>query len=116
MRVHLVAFVVVSLVSTPSHADPRYSRRSAVPPPPTFAKRTERYNPDRGQPPRPTVTADAVLAAEQRNQPIRIEQEQLLEKLVRDTPDSDPDKPDLMFRLAELYAQQLRFWRIKAGP
>ena len=42
------------------------------------------------------------------------EQERILEKLIKDTPADDPDKPDYMFRLAEHYAQQLQFWRIKA--
>jgi hypothetical protein len=63
---------------------------------------------------RPAVSADDVLAHQREAQPIRREQEALLEKLVRDTPDGDADKPDYLFRLAELYAQQLRFWRLEA--
>lgn len=33
---------------------------------------------------------------------------------VNDTPDTDADKPDYLFRLAEQYALQLRHWRLRA--
>jgi hypothetical protein len=46
--------------------------------------------------------------------PVRHEQEGILVGLARDTPDGDPDKPDYLFRLAEHYAAELRFWKIKA--
>jgi hypothetical protein len=46
--------------------------------------------------------------------PIREEQEGLLGQLVRETPDDDPDKPDILFRLAERYAQQARLFRLQA--
>jgi|SRR6516225_2502297 hypothetical protein len=102
---------VVAILSAASvHADPpRYKRASAVPPAPTkVEKRT-------AEPAQPTVTsADAILAGEERAQPIRKEQELTLQKLACDTPDTDPDKPELLFRLAELFAQQSRFWRLKA--
>jgi len=76
---------------------------------------------DRVKPTQPTaaiqgraVTATNVMEVEQRSVPLRREQEALLVQLVKETPDSDPDKADLMFRLAEHYAKQQRFWRIKA--
>jgi hypothetical protein len=63
----------------------------------------------------PVVTADDMMLIEERTQPIRREQEVILTKLIADTPDSDADKPEYMFRLAEHYAKQLRFWRLKAA-
>lgn len=62
----------------------------------------------------PTATADQVLASEIAKEPIRKEQEALLIELVRDTPDTDPDKPDYMFRLAEQYAKELRIWTMRS--
>ena len=70
--------------------------------------------PSKSTPPPPRPTADVLMSIQARQQPLRQGQEAILEKLVRDTPDADPDKPDYMFRLAEHYAQQLRFWRLKA--
>jgi len=32
--------------------------------------------------------------------------------LVAETPDDDPDKADLLLRLAEHHAKQQRFWRL----
>ena len=102
--------LLVAIISAASvHAEPRYKRSSAVPPAQTKPEQRKT------QPAQPTVTAaDAILASEDRAQPIRLEQEKTLQKLAFDTPDDDPDKPELLFRLAELFAQQSRFWRLKA--
>ena len=106
MRILLALLVVAST----AQAEP-YKRKAAVPQTPTKSDK-----PSAKPTAQPTASmADAILAGEERAQPIRIEQEKTLEKLARDTPDADPDKPAILFRLAELYAEQLRFWRIKAN-
>jgi hypothetical protein len=100
---------ILAFLTTTAHAEPRrYTRKAGVPTTP--ASHPVHAAP---HPAQPAVTADDVLAIEEGNQPIRREQERVLEGLVRDTPDDDPQKPDLIFRLAEQYAQQLRFWRLK---
>ena len=104
-----ILFVTV-LVSSAALADRRpYTRQAAVPPPRPSA--TTPKPPPR--PARPAVTATAILEQDLGNQAIYKEQEAILEKLVRDTPDSEAEKPDLMFRLAEHYAKQWRFWTIE---
>jgi hypothetical protein len=104
--------IVIILVASTAHADRRKYTRPSPPPPVALTSRVlPRHAPAE---PQPAVTADDILAAVEGNQPIRREQEELLVKLARETPDGDPEKPDIMFRLAELYAKQLRFWRLKA--
>ena len=105
---------LLAFLTTTAHAEPRrYTRTAAVPPPaqhPASPPSVHRA-PHLAQ---PSVTGDEMLAIEEGNQPIRREHEKVLEGLVRDTPDDDPGKPDLMFRLAEHYAHQLQFWKLKA--
>lgn len=60
------------------------------------------------------VTADDVLALEIDQVPLREEQQAIREKLIADTPDTDPEKPESMFRLAEHHAKQLRLYRLRA--
>ena len=102
----------VMLVSLVAHADGRYRREQRAVPTTT----SERTKPSRAAaaPAKPAVTADDVLRGELTAEPIRREQEALLEKLVRDTPDDDPQKPELAFRLAELYASAARAWHLEA--
>src|SRR5690606_6283818 len=45
---------------------------------------------------------------------IRGAQIQAFKELIADTSAKDPELPDLYFRLAELYAQQQRYWRFRA--
>jgi hypothetical protein len=108
--------LVIVLTIAPAIADadrPRYSRVQKLDLHVPIAKRATPIR-TTVKPRGPTVTADQILAAEDRSQPIRREQERVLEKLVADTPEDDPDKPDLMLRLAEHYARQVRFWRVTA--
>ena len=77
------------------------------------AKPVERTTESRA-PAKPTITADALLAIEARTQPIKRQQETILLRLIRDTPDTDPEKPEYLFRLAEHYARQLRFYRLRS--
>lgn len=109
----LTLFLLVCLCTT-AHADHRkYSRAPALHLDVKPSGRVQR-KPPRARSAQPAVSADDLLELEEKNQPIRVEQERDLEGLVRDTPDDDPQKPDLMFRLAEHYARQLRFWKLKA--
>lgn len=106
-----IAIIVLVLASSARADHRRYERPPAVP----FVTPAKPGGPHHAAPPTgPTVTGDDILRIEEGNQPIRREQEALLATLARDTPDTDPEKPDIMFRLAELYAHQLRFWRLKA--
>lgn len=106
MRIMLVLALMLGV----AHADARYTRKQpvvAVPPTkPTPKPKIAVEKP---------LTADEAFAIETDKQPIKQKQEGLLLKLVRDTPDDDADKPDYLFRLAELYAQQQRYWRLKAN-
>ncbi|MBV8761435.1 MAG: hypothetical protein JO257_29330 [Deltaproteobacteria bacterium] len=103
--------LVLVLLAGAAHADhPRYTRPSAAPPPPKSAVATKPKPPVPGK---PAVTAETILEQDEDNQPIYVEQEAILEQLVHDTPDTEADKPDLMFRLAEHYAKQWRFFTIE---
>lgn len=102
--------LVLVLISSAAHADRRtYTRQPAVPP----AKPTAIKSKAQPPPAKPALTAAAILKQVEDNQPIYTEQEAMLEQLVRETPDSEAEKPDLMFRLAEQYAKQWRFWTIE---
>ena len=115
MRTSWLSPLLVLALSTPSLADaPRYSRKQ------TFqldVKVSARAKPVAvvTQPQARPLTADEIIQIETDNEPLRNEQEGLLLKLVRESPDTDPDKPDYMFRLAEHYAKELRLWRLKAN-
>lgn len=110
-----LALVVVAALSTRASADaPKYKRVQHVPPPPPPAASQARA-PAPPAAAQPTVTSDQVLAGIEQAQPVRRKQEAILLKLIVDTPDTDPDKPDYLFRLAEHYAMQQRFWRLEAN-
>jgi hypothetical protein len=105
-------FVIATVLAAPAAADPpNYKRKVNVV---VEVKLSNRVKP---KPPTATpgvpITADGIVRIEELTQPIRREQERVLQQLVRDTPDDDPDKPDIMFRLAEHYAKQLQFWRLQ---
>jgi hypothetical protein len=105
-------FLVIA-ASTAVHADPaRYTRTPVR----IDATLSSRVAPIRPTPPRrtPIMTADDAMRGEELAEPIRREQEAVLAQLVSDTPDDDPQKPEYVFRLAELYAMQARFWRLQA--
>ena len=115
MRISIfVAAVLVSVTASSYAEPPRYTRKPTLkldgPP-------SERTKPTRRAPAtqaRPAVSADEALQLHLDRAPLRREQEALLERLVRDTPEDDPEKPDLLFRLAEHYAHHERVWRLRA--
>lgn len=111
MRIVMLAVIAVSVTA---YADPpKYTRHQIAVDVPQ-SSRVAPIRPVASPPPRPSTTADAALALEEAVTPIRKQQEAVLADLVRDTPDDDPQKADIMFRLAELYAMQARFWRLEA--
>lgn len=112
MRTLVIAAVLMSATSAAADS-PRYTRKQPLVVPVKLSDRVKPKAPAKTETAKP-ISADAVLVIQDRQQPLRREQERILEKLIVDTPDDDPEKPDYMFRLAEHYAQQLRFWRIKA--
>jgi hypothetical protein len=99
--------MIFLLLASTASAEP-YKRKAAVP---------EAKHVDRKKPAAPTkpVTADAILAGELLADGYRQQQERLLQQLIDETPDTDPEKPDLMFRLAEHYSRQLLYWRLREG-
>jgi hypothetical protein len=109
-----LATVLVLLATTTAMADtPKYTRPQNVVIPVKLTDRTKPIQPVATPPARP-ITGDEAMQIEEDTQPIRLEQEAVLAKLVAQTPDSSEDKPDLLFRLAEHYAKQQRFWRLKS--
>lgn len=102
------------LLATPAYADaPRYTRKQNVVVDVTLSDRVKPIQPTTGVQGR-AATANEVMVIEEQTEPLRREQEVILGQLVAETPDDDPDKADLLFRLAEHYAKQQRFWRLKS--
>lgn len=112
---NLSLVVAALLLGSSAEANPpRYSRKPALELDVKLSNRVRPNQPATAAQARPVVDADDVMRGLGRAEPVRREQERILERLIADTPDDDPEKPDIMFRLAEHYARQLRFWRIKA--
>jgi hypothetical protein len=109
----LLVVGLVMIASVAAADPPRYSRKQPAVIPLTQSKLVKRAAPAKQTAAKP-ISADAVLLIKARQQPVRREQEAILEKLIKDTPDDDPDKPDLLFRLAEQYAQQVQFYRLRS--
>lgn len=62
----------------------------------------------------PTLNAEDLIELQGQVREIRNEQIQQFSLLIEDTDPDDPERPDLLFRLAELHAQQQRYWRFRA--
>ncbi len=110
----ITVVILVACAGSVANADPAKYTRKTAPPDVQVSDRAKPVQPPVAKPAEPVVTANDIIAAETRIQPIRVEQEKLLEKLAYDTPDNDPTKPEILFRLAEQYAHQIVFWKIKA--
>lgn len=114
MRTLVLVIVVVVALAPASYADPPwYTRKPDLK---LDVKPSARVRPIRPATAKrgPDVTPDDVLEHQRLAEPMRREQEAILIGLIADTADSDPDKPDYLFRLAEHYAEQLRYWRLKS--
>lgn len=104
----------------PAMAAPKYTRDSdvnikveqteATAP---LVEKDEATKKAKDEPPQPTITADKFIAIQGKVQFIRDAQIEAFKLLVADTDDDNPEKPDLLFRLAELYAQKQRYWRFR---
>jgi hypothetical protein len=111
-RESMTTLLVVLALAVPgvAFADAAYTRKPTLN---LVVKISDRTKPAAPKAQRP-ITADDAMHVQEVTQTYKKEQEAILEKLVTETPDDDPDKPDLMFRLAEQYAKQHRFWRLKS--
>ncbi len=64
---------------------------------------------------KPDLTASDVFAGQgEALKSVTDSQIKLLQKLVEATDDNDPEKPDILFRMAELYAEQERYYSFRA--
>src|SRR5262245_39190637 len=64
---------------------------------------------------KPTLSADDVFGGVgEKVKSITDAQVKILQRLINNTSDNDPEKPDLLFRLAELYAEQQRYYNFRA--
>jgi tetratricopeptide (TPR) repeat protein len=61
----------------------------------------------------PEVTADQFMNIQGQVKHIRGQQIAEYRRLIEETKPDDPELPDLLFRLAEQYAQQQRYWRFR---
>ena len=64
---------------------------------------------------RPEISADDVFGGVgEKVKSVTDKQINVMQRLIQNTSDSDPEKPDLMFRLAELSAEQQRYYNFRA--
>jgi TolA-binding protein len=61
----------------------------------------------------PEITADQFMNIQGQVKLIRAQQIAEYRRLIEETAPDDPELPDLLFRLAEQYAQQQRYWRFR---
>ncbi|HEY6038051.1 MAG TPA: hypothetical protein VIV58_27410 [Kofleriaceae bacterium] len=109
--------LIVGFLASTAFASPKYTRKQDLHLDAKFTPRAKplpRPEPHAPEARTPAVSADDVLDLEDKAAPLRAEQEAILIQLAADTPDTDSDKPDYLFRLAEQYALQLRHWRLRA--
>ncbi|HEY4241688.1 MAG TPA: hypothetical protein VGM88_17825 [Kofleriaceae bacterium] len=106
---------MLAILSATAAADaPKYTRKQTVTVDAPRSERTKPIAPRELPPAAPTVTGAQVMHLEESKDPARNAQARILEDLIDKTSEEDPEKPELMFRLAELYAKQYRFWNLKA--
>jgi tetratricopeptide (TPR) repeat protein len=64
---------------------------------------------------RPNINADDVFGGVgEKVKSITDQQTKILQRLIENTSDTDPEKPDLLFRMAELYNEQQRYYNFRA--
>src|SRR5262245_62380257 len=64
---------------------------------------------------KPELTASDVFAGQgDQLKAVTDSQIKVLQRLIDITNESDPEKPDLLYRMAELYAEQTRYYNFKA--
>src|SRR5687768_4611193 len=109
------AALLLGTAVTASAQKPKYTRTTQVK---VNVKLNERTRPlvakEEKKQALPELSADEILQVEGAVGEIREDQIQLLQALIEETPDSEIDeKADLYFRVAEAYAQQQRYHRLK---
>jgi len=116
-KLKLLAILGTLVASAPVYAQKaKYTRQTEVKVDVKLSDRVKPIQPKAADPKdkKPALDADAVLSIEGLVGNIRAEQEQILQQLINDTPDSEvEEKSDYYFRLGELYAKQQRYWRLK---
>jgi TolA-binding protein len=64
---------------------------------------------------KPEIQADDIFqGVGQQIKSVTDQQINVLKRLIDNTSDSDPEKPDLLYRMAELYAEQQRYYNFRA--
>lgn len=107
--------VTLAIPATPSTAEAqRYQRKNLI----NSVKvdrteRTKKLAPKDRKEQAPAISADEFIAIQGMVRNIRQEQVKQYELLIADTDPNDPELPDLLFRLAEIHAQQQRYWRFR---
>ncbi len=111
----ITAVTVVATVSVASaQTRPKYTRQTQVKVNVKLSDRTRPLVAKDVPVAAPDFSADEVLEIEGAKKEIQDAVIQQLEMLIDDTPDSEvEEKADLLFRLAELHAQQQRYHRLK---
>jgi outer membrane protein assembly factor BamD (BamD/ComL family) len=109
-----LAVVAALCVATPAVAAPRFTRA------PTTATVPDRPERKRAEPSSvpvgPTFTGDDALAIAGLVAGLNADKVTLFEQLIADTPDDEIDeKASLWFQLAEVHAEQHRYWRLEAA-
>ena len=110
------AWVAAALSAGDAAAAPRFTKKEEA----VIATQTELTKPKdptkkREDKKKPDLTASDVFAGMgEELKAVTDSQIKLLQRLLSATSDDDPEKPDIMFRIAELYAEQQRYYNFKA--
>ena len=104
--------LLLALLPSLALAEGRYKRPAPVAPPVNLSDRTKPIQPKAIE--TKPIPSDLALEGLAKAEPVRREQEDILVKIAANTPDDDEEKADILFRLAEHYAKQMRYWRLEA--
>lgn len=110
----VVAIIGLSLAAGRDAEAQRYRRKNLINS--IKVEQTERTKPlvaKKKEEQKPSITADEFIAIQGLVRNIRQEQVKQYELLINDTDPNDPELPDLLFRLAEIHAQQQRYWHFR---
>src|SRR5262245_55108504 len=102
------------LVAPSAFAVPKYTKQEAQ----IVSKQTELTKPTqraKDEKKRPALEAgDVFKGVGEQLKAVTDSQIKVLQKLIDNTPDDDPEKPDLLFRMAELFAEQEHYFNFRA--
>jgi len=111
-------FIAVSLIvggASDAHAAGKYTKKEE----PVVANQTELTRPTRPAPgtesQQPGLSARGfILGPRDQVQAVNEKQIKVMQKLEAMTPEGDPEKPELLFRLGQLYEEGARYWNFRA--